>query len=679
VKVVLATALFGALALVLTGAPAPTSTVAGAQKRAAHTQTVLPAPSPNPPAGPATLTGVPARQLSLHGSRTPEAPLFIGRSRASTGAAATPAPKASTSPTTISAPKIAVYSSLNKPGIVASDNPFPLTPPDSTGTIGPNNYVEMANSIIHVWGRDLSSISSMPLHTFVGDPTATDPFCDPQIQWDQAAGRWLILYSFCNTQTTSQAFIFAWSKTSNPSDLANGWCVIGVNTSPLLLDYPKLGHNSKYIIIGGNFYDETSAPTPNPPFATALIAWAALPANGDTTCPSSITVNHTSLSTRLLNGDGVTPAFTPVPVNTMTGAANGYIVSSYDVGGNVQAPTPQSKLAVWHLDSSGVLHQDLDVGVASYSAPAPAPQLGSTNKIDTLDGRLTQAQGDPASGIWTQHTVLGGAGAMVTWYQLTAVGTSLTLAQSGNLSSVSDSIFNAAISPSYSARGAVIEYSRSSATIDPVIAAQVRVKATPPGQMAPGEIVLASSSAADAETVSCNVPAAAPCRWGDYSAATPDPVQPDVVWGTNEFNTSSGAMPSWSDENFAIWAIAPPFAPTIASASAGDQFACVRWTLSTFSSGAPDLTYTIRAYQGVTVVRTVTINAPASVACVNGLTNGTAYTLTVSATNLAGPGAESAPSAPMTPVRGAAPSSSAAPPARTTVNPAPVPPPPPGR
>jgi hypothetical protein len=519
------------------------------------------------------------------------------------------------------------------------------TPPDSTGAIGRTHYVEMANSIIHVWGRDLSTVSSSTLANFIGQGSGV-PFCDPQIQWDPTADRWLVLFLYCNTtDPTNQFFFYGWSKTADPSDLVSGWCLFGEFTGSNFFDYPKLGHNSLYMIFGGNFYGPT--PSANPPFEDSAIVWAALPANGVTTC-SSGGVNGMS---QLVNGDGVTQTFTPVPVNTITNAADGYIVSSYDVGGNVQAPAPQTKLAVWHLDSGGILHQDADVSVVSYAMPPAAAQLGSTNKIDTLDGRLTQAVGDPTTGIWTQHTVANGALAMVAWYQLTTSGTNLVNAQEGIVASASDSIFNAAISPSTSGRGTVVEYSRSSSTIDPVIAAQGRFTATAAGQMEPGEIVLASSSAADAETLSCNV-GGFPCRWGDYSAATPDPLQPDVVWGTNEFNTSNSSTPSWSNENFALVAGPPPGAPTITSAAASDGFACVRWTPSAFNSGA-DVSYTIRAYHAGVVARSLTINAPATISCVSGLTNGTAYTLTVAATNLAGAGPESAPSAPVTPLRGA--------------------------
>jgi Fibronectin type III domain len=666
----LAAMLFGALALVATGATAPTSVSA----MGVDSRSVQPAP-PGPAGAPQIFhwqAPVPARQLHLGGSRSPNAPLFLGRSSASAPAASSP--RSSTPTAAPAVPRVPIYDGLNKPGISATDDTssigFAPTPPDSTGAIGRTHYVEMANSIIHVWGRDLSDVSSSPLATLFG--ASNVPLCDPQIQWDATADRWLAVFLFCDLQSTTQGFYYGWSKTADPSDLVNGWCIFGEPTGSLIFDYPKLGHNSLYMIFGGNFYDDTT-PSPNPPFLTAAIAWAALPASGVTTC-SSGGVNGTGFP--LLNGDGTTQTFTPVPVNTMTNAANGYIVSAYDPAGNIGigTPGPQTNLAVWHLDSGGILHQDADVPVASFSAPAPASQLGSTNKIDTLDGRLTQAVGDPTSGIWTQHTVANGALSMVAWYQLTASGTNLVRAQEGIVASSTDSIFNAAISPSTSGRGTVIEYSRSSATIDPVIAAQGRFTATATGQMAPGEIVLAGSSAADSETVSCNIPAGFPCRWGDYSAATPDPVQPDVVWGTNMFITSNSATPSWSNQNFALLAVAPPGAPTITAVAAGDGFACVRWTPSTSDSG-PD-SYTIRAYQGVTVVRTVTINAPATAACVNGLTNGTAYTLTVAATNIAGPGPESAPSASVKPMRGASGSPTTGLPTRTPVMPAPTAPPP---
>ena len=686
-RFVLAAAFLGAIALVCIGTSAP----AGSSQRVARAAQVAATPPglASPVAQSAAhghvdqskhWTGIPAGQLHLHAQSSARSPVFLGRSPKSASNPGSPGPLTSVAaPAKPASPLVSVYNSLVKPGIKAADNGGAnITPPDSTGAIGPNDYVEMANSVIHVWSRDLTtSLSATSLATFARDSTTTDPWCDPQVQWDQGAGRWLAMFSFCNVSVSnnSEGFVMAWSKTSDPSDLINGWCTFGFNSTPYLVDFPKLGHNSNYMLFGANLYDETT-PTLNPPYVESVVSWVALPPNGSTSCPSS---PNALIAGPLVNGDTST-AFTPVPVNTMTNTGQGYVVASYDVGNNVSGGVgPRSRLAVWHLDALGAFQQDLDVNVAPFSAPLiGAPQAGSTNLIDTLDGRLTSAIGDPVNGIWTQHTVAGGAGAMVAWYELTLSGGSLVLTQSGNVSSTTDFIFNGAISPSFSGQGAVVEYSRSSAAIDPVIAAQVRVSSTPLGQMEPGELVIASSSAADSDA-SCNSPTPGlPCRWGDYSAVTFDPVQPAVVWGTNEVNTATGSNAAWQDENFALWAAVPPRAPTINSNTAGDGSACVRFTPSAAGDGGvPDLSYTLRAYQGATLAKTVIVNAPASVGCITGLTDGTSYTVTVAGTNVTGTGAESAPSGPVTPLRGAAGSSSNTGSSRSGVNqstPAPSPP-----
>jgi len=600
---------------------------------------------------------VPAASLGSTGASSSSQAFFRGggRSRASAPATELPAPRVATA-----SPKIAIYNGLNKPGETAASSGG-WTPPDSTGAIGPNNYVEMANSSIAVYDRNLNLLSSASLNSFLG---ASGPLCDPQIQWDPAANRWLFAFLLCNTQTTVQAFFVGWSRTSDPSILSGaGWCQFGVRTDPDLFDYPKLGHNSNYLIVGGNFYDESTAPNPNPPFAGSAIAWFPLPAPGDASCAPT-TLNH---SGTLVNGDGSTLGFTPVPVNTISGATDGYVLAAYDAGGTVSA-MPQTKLAVWHIDSAGTPHQDADISVNSYTAPLNAPQSGTSNQIDTLDGRLTQAVGDPVTGIWTQHTVNGaGSRSVVDWYELTFPGSNPV--QQGIVSSPTDFVLNAAISPTFDAQGAAIEYSRSSSSIFPLIAAQVRRAGTAANQMEPGELVLATSSALDND-LSCNVPSTAfPCRWGDYSAATPDPVHTNVVWGTNEFNTAMTNAPAWSDDNFALLVAAAPHAPTAVVARAGDQSAWVTWTPSTFDPGTPTTSYKLTAYVGAAAIATLTVSAPGTAAIFKGLTNGTTYTFTVIAINVIGPSPESAPSNAVTPTRAVQQLASPAPtPSRSPVN-----------
>ncbi|HVC78575.1 MAG TPA: hypothetical protein VND96_18875 [Candidatus Micrarchaeaceae archaeon] len=444
----------------------------------------------------------------------------------------------------------AVYNGLNKPGLNAVDNgALQTAPPDATGSIGPNHYVELVNSSIGVYSRsDLSLVTKASLYTWLGLSSST-PLCDPQIQWDPSSQRWLYVVLGCSL--ASQRFYYGWSMTPDPSDLVNGWCRFYVSTPGVLSDYPKLGHSNNYMLVGSNNFSNAGTN----PFITAQITWMQTPAPGVTSCGTPLLHTAANGANPLKNGDNTTLTSTPVPVNTSTNAGNGYVVSAYDPSG--PPPSPQFKLAVFHIDAGGVFHHDGDINVKTYAVPAPAPDLnGSSFGIDTLDGRLTQAVGDPTTGIYTQHTVNGTGGrSKVTWYEIKIASSVPILIQEGDIASSSDFVFNGAISPRSDGQGAVIFYNRSSPTTDPVIASQGRMIWTPLGQMDPGEVVLASSTAGD-QDFSCNyMGTGTACRWGDYSGASPDPLNANVVWGSNQALTLPsvfGGNPNWVTQNFAI-------------------------------------------------------------------------------------------------------------------------------
>jgi len=95
-----------------------------------------------------------------------------------------------------------------------------------------------------------------------------------------------------------------------------------------------------------------------------------------------------------------------------------------------------------------------------------------------------------------------------------------------------------------------------------------------------------------------------------------------------------------------------PPAPTGVAATPGDGSATVSWTAPPAPPGAPVLAYTVRTGDGGP---TVTAPGPATSATVGGLTNGTSYTFTVSASNEVGQGPQSDPSAPVVPADTSAP------------------------
>ncbi|MGH9206337.1 MAG: fibronectin type III domain-containing protein, partial [Acidimicrobiales bacterium] len=120
-----------------------------------------------------------------------------------------------------------------------------------------------------------------------------------------------------------------------------------------------------------------------------------------------------------------------------------------------------------------------------------------------------------------------------------------------------------------------------------------------------------------------------------------------TVSATNAVGTGSASSPS---NSVTPTAPTPPGAPTGVSASAGNGSASVNWTAPP-NGGSPITSYTVTPYIGTTAQTPTVISGspPATTATIAGLTNGTAYTFTVSATNAVGTGSASSPSNSVTP------------------------------
>jgi hypothetical protein len=150
--------------------------------------------------------------------------------------------------------------------------------------------------------------------------------------------------------------------------------------------------------------------------------------------------------------------------------------------------------------------------------------------------------------VWTAHTVFGGAGAVVRWYEINPEPPTPVPYQSGSQSSDSLFVFNQAIAPDRRVVGADRRYgdamalafntSSSTRAVDIEIVSKIGANA----QSAPVVIKTSDGPISDGACSDPNHPAV--CRWGDYSAATSDPASDTgqshgVVWFTNSFAGST--------------------------------------------------------------------------------------------------------------------------------------------
>ena len=120
-------------------------------------------------------------------------------------------------------------------------------------------------------------------------------------------------------------------------------------------------------------------------------------------------------------------------------------------------------------------------------------------------------------------------------------------------------------------------------------------------------------------------------------------------------SNSAGAGPVSASSN-AVTPTAPtaPTAPSEVKAVAGNASATVNWTAPSSNGGSPITSYTITPYIGSAAQTPTTVsgNPPATNTAITGLTNGTNYTFTVTATNTYGTGPASTPSNAVTPTAG---------------------------
>jgi PKD repeat protein len=468
---------------------------------------------------------------------------------------------------------------MNQPGIgAACPGALCGSPPDPTGAIGPSDYIEIVNSQVGLYSKaNLSQTATRDLDLFVGAPG--DNVFDPQIQFDPQSNKWIYVADDCTQPdcSTGNRLAYGFSKTADPSNLTTDWCNYSIDSDTSLAndlfdDYPKLGHNDTHIIIGVNTFNTTDfvsarvwtvGPKPNNVDLAACPTQGTLDADthnysgGGSASQPVEDQSYAALAANKLKTDDTVPqtAFTPVPADTMEGAANGYVVAA-------DAPTtaPASQIMVWHVDGTGALVKDSSINVGSFNVPGNVPQPGTTDQLDSSDTRLTQAvaKTDPTVGVnalavWTQHTIDGPGGrSQVRWYELTP-SLATKKQQEGNVSNASHYVFNGAVSPSMSGNEAGIQYNVGSSTQLVQIRASSREATTPASTMV-GEITLGTSTSRDQDfTCPSNDPTAPSCRWGDYAGLTPDPSSTNRVWGTNQLlGAPSADNPHWTTRNFAL-------------------------------------------------------------------------------------------------------------------------------
>ena len=425
-----------------------------------------------------------------------------------------------------------------------------LAPPDPTDAMGPNSYMQLINLRYGIYARDSRLIQQGDLGMLTRFPVTE--LSDPQIVWDPTSQRFYYLV----LDFVTNAFAFGYSKTDNPQS-DDEFCHYVVDAfyggSFFTPDYPKLAVTRDFVLIGSNVFLLLSF------YVGSDVNWFVKPT--DPLCPAQLGQGGTFQN--IHNADG-SQLSTPEPVVALDASSGGWVVGSNDVSTSGGADYLTVLKVTRNAQGQAQMSAPLPVTVPRYTMPANAPQSGTTQLIDTMDTRLTHAVAgyDPrinATAIWTAHTVFGGAGAEVRWFEISTAATP-SLSQNGVVSDAELFVFNGAISSDRAADDVtatsavtggnmVMGFNTSSATTFSAIKMVSQRGAAPQSG-----VVLVQQSVGPYVDAACGSSMPNVCRWGDYAGAYADPLVSSggQVWLSNEWNEpmTDGATPTWRTWNW---------------------------------------------------------------------------------------------------------------------------------
>ncbi len=410
-----------------------------------------------------------------------------------------------------------------------------VIPPDTMGAVGPSYLLETLNSEVGIFNKNTGAlISNVSLQAFwsslgtgAGQP-ANFPF-DPKALYDQSSGRFIVV-TLGGTSSPSSWLMIAVSNTSDPNGIWNKWAIDADQNSGNWADYPGLGVDANNVYVSANMFSNAG----NYQYSKVWVI------------PKAQLLNGTSSITFTIFSNPAGSGFTMQPAHVFGSSSTEYFIHE-DYG--CPDPTfPCLKLNnITFPGGTPTWNTIGDIVVNSYSGLSfpDAPQLGSSNGIETNDRRLLNAIFRNGS-LWTAHTVRNSTYAKtdVAWYQIDPARATPSLpfgtpVQQGRISNTSRWYYFPSIAVnSYNDVG--IGFSGSSSTEYAGAYYTARKSSDPPGTMQ-SVALLKAGLAPYYKTYG-----GTSNRWGDYSATAVDPGDNATFWTLQEYaNSPSNTWGTW--------------------------------------------------------------------------------------------------------------------------------------
>ena len=419
-----------------------------------------------------------------------------------------------------------------------------VLPPDTTGDIGPNHYVQMVNLSFAIWDRNETLLyGPVDINTLwqgFGGPCQTTNDGDPIVQYDHLADRWM-LSQFALPNFPSGPFYqcIAVSVTGDPTGAYYRYQFQISNTK--LNDYPKFG------VWPDGYYMSINQYACNIIFCN----WAGqgavvfereamlqgLSARGVSFDLYGVDPNLGGMLPADLDGTTLPSAGAPNLFCQIDDNAWGYS------GDQLQCWKFQTN---WTDPLSSTFTFDaahptaaFDANMCDYSRNC-IPQPAGTN-VDAISDRvmyrLQYRNFGTHETLVANHTVdaTGTDHAGVRWYELRNSGGGWNIFQQGTFSPDSHHRWMGSIAMN-GLGDIALGYSVSSATLYPSIGVTGRLDGDAASQMTQGELSLMNGTGYQSHGSG---------RWGDYSTMSVDPTDDCTFWYTQEYYAATPLAAGW--------------------------------------------------------------------------------------------------------------------------------------
>jgi MYXO-CTERM domain-containing protein len=290
-------------------------------------------------------------------------------------------------------------------------------PPDIAGAVGPNHLVVALNPQLRMQNKTGTTLVTTTLATFFNSLGHTGTIDSPRVAYDSLAGRW-ILTAAADRNLSTSAVVVAASQTNDPT---GSWWFYNIATSGTnYADWPLVGFNKDWIVITSNLFTNSGSTWQG---CHVDVFNKATVYNGTATTWSRFTTTTAS------GHFGMQPALTyDGTLATM------YLVETWSAAsGQERIVTITGAIGSETLTSGPLVAMPQGAWSATGTATNFAPQLGSTNKIDTFDHRMGTVVYRNGQ-LWGTHTIFlpstTPTRSSIQWFSLSGTG---SVNQSGRI------------------------------------------------------------------------------------------------------------------------------------------------------------------------------------------------------------------------------------------------------